>query len=314
MLSKPPAHDCRGMRFAGIRIALVLVAGMWPAATLALGITLNVVGGPAVAGRPFELVLWLDTEGEAVNAAEAILHFSADQFAPPEFRDGDSILKLWVRPPTVAGNEIRFAGVIPGGFSGRGKLLSVMLTSRRAGTWAFTLSGASVYRHDGSGTAVSIATSTQSVPVVAEDRAPAPARAVGAVSDTTPPEVFVPVVTRDPAVGDGAWFVVFATQDKGVGVDHYEVAETAEDPRAVSAAVAWPVATSPHVLADQTRRSYVGVKAVDRAGNVRLAVLPPMPAVNAGGRWRTGAMAVGAVVLFALAKVWHGRLRRRRAV
>ncbi|MEK7553062.1 MAG: hypothetical protein AAB505_03070, partial [Patescibacteria group bacterium] len=92
------------------------------------------------------------------------------------------------------------------------------------------------------------------------------------IADVIPPEDFQPVISSDPTVLSGQPFVVFATQDKQSGVDHYEVAEG----RWFFSSwfgLDWTTSDSPHQLADQTGRSRVYVKAIDRAGNERVTIV-----------------------------------------
>jgi len=89
--------------------------------------------------------------------------------------------------------------------------------------------------------------------------------------DTEVPEAFTPVVASDQSIFNGKYFLVFAAQDKGSGIDHYEVRET----RAYGKKRSWEIAESPYLLRDQTLSSYIYVKAVDRVGNERVAEISP---------------------------------------
>ena len=61
--------------------------------------------------------------------------------------------------------------------------------------------------------------------------------------------------------------MVFATIDKTSGVDYYEVKEGKHD---------FQRAESPYLLEDQSLRSKISVRAVDKAGNERIAeIIPP---------------------------------------
>lgn len=95
-----------------------------------------------------------------------------------------------------------------------------------------------------------------------------------AMIDSTPPEDFEPQIGKDPAVFGGRYFLSFAARDKTSGIDHYEVSET---PRIAWKRIEkWKMAKSPYLLRDQNLKSIVKVKAVDKAGNERIAkvVLP----------------------------------------
>jgi len=66
---------------------------------------------------------------------------------------------------------------------------------------------------------------------------------------------------------------VFATQDKGSGIDYYEIKESRQ--KFLKIFKKWVIAESPYVLKDRKLRSYVYIKAVDKAGNERIAVVEP---------------------------------------
>ena len=80
--------------------------------------------------KNFEIGVFVNTEGELVNAIEGEVIFPPDlEFV--EIRDGNSILNLWIkRPQLKEAGQVSFAGVIPGGyFGGRGYLFSLILQS-----------------------------------------------------------------------------------------------------------------------------------------------------------------------------------------
>jgi len=88
-----------------------------------------------------------------------------------------------------------------------------------------------------------------------------------AMIDSTPPEDFKPEIGRDPAIFEGKYFLSFATIDATSGVDYFEVKEGKRD---------FKRAESPYLLEDQSLESKILVKAVDKAGNERIAeIIPP---------------------------------------
>jgi len=89
------------------------------------------------------------------------------------------------------------------------------------------------------------------------------------LKDTTPPELFDIFVAQDATIFEGKAFLAFSATDKTSGIDHYEVSETKGGAREQ-----WQAATSPYLLGDQRLRSVIAVKAVDKAGNERIAILP----------------------------------------
>jgi hypothetical protein len=106
--------------------------------------------------------------------------------------------------------------------------------------------------------------------------------------DTTPPGEFKPEIGRDPSVFGGKYFLSFATTDAMSGVDYYEILEEPQKnifSRFFSknkskilgeTAQNWKVGESPYLLEDQSLQSIIKVKAVDKAGNERVAeIIPP---------------------------------------
>ena len=71
--------------------------------------------------------------------------------------------------------------------------------------------------------------------------------------------------------------MVFATQDKKSGVDHYEVAEDKTNVGVEYNKLNWHRAGSPYLLSDQSLGNFVYVKAVDNRGNERVAMLSSAP-------------------------------------
>ena len=118
--------------------------------------------------------------------------------------------------------------------------------------------------NDGTGTETN--TTISNLQFVISGQGPASQPAVVETKDIDIPESFEPMVASDPAIFDGKYFLVFVTQDKGSGIDHYEVREGREP---------FVVAESPYLLQDQNLHKKIAVKAVDRSGNERLITLPP---------------------------------------
>ena len=85
--------------------------------------------------------------------------------------------------------------------------------------------------------------------------------------DTIPPEPFEIEIHRTPEIFEGKYFITFFTSDKQTGLDYFEVKEGKRN---------WEKAESPYLLEDQDLKSIIKVKAVDKAGNERLAeYIPP---------------------------------------
>jgi len=83
---------------------------------------------------------------------------------------------------------------------------------------------------------------------------------------------------------------VFVAQDKGSGIHHYELQENRKQKIENRK---WEEAESPYVLKDQKLRSFIYVKAIDRVGNERIAMLPPRYPM----RWYERPLVWGIIIL-----------------
>lgn len=232
-------------------------------------------------GQEFKVDLMLDAEGQDINAAQGKIVFPQNNLELKEIIDGNSIINLWIEKPVLKGNKILFSGVIPGGFSGvlspyykgkkPGKIFSLIFYTKSEGDGAIEIHDAKALLNDGKGTEAPLAVYNFSAYVTTlTDEQFTISNQIP--KDIDPPELFTPEISRDPDVFDGKWFLVFITQDKGSGIDRYEVQETLNrEPNKNN----WQVAESPLLLKDQNRASYIFVKAVDRAGNQRIVVVTP---------------------------------------
>jgi hypothetical protein len=94
------------------------------------------------------------------------------------------------------------------------------------------------------------------------------------IDDTESPESFSLMLAQDIDIFEKDYFIVFVAQDKGSGIDYYEVQETKnllEDEQGGS----WQLAESPYRIIDQSLDSFIYIKAIDRAGNIRISLLEP---------------------------------------
>ena len=226
-------------------------------------------------GQLVEVGVFVDTKGEQVNAFSGEIMVPTDVAEVAQFRDGNSIINLWVEKPHVdqtTPGKIVFSGITPGGYSGdRGMLFSFIIQANKLGDITITSQNEEVLRSDGEGSAAMIT------------RAPltlvgthASSSSFFPVHDVVPPEVFTPSIVQNNNAFDGKYFIVFATQDKGSGIAEYKISE--EPQHFWSTLIPHPhhfvSVQSPYVLQDQNLRSVIYVKAIDNSGNERIIVVP----------------------------------------
>ena len=226
----------------------------------------------AQVGKKFEVILFVNTEQENINAFEGKVTFPNNLLDLKEIRDGNTIVNFWIEKPKARDNTIVFSGVTPGGFNGRnGLIFSAIFEAKKEGVAKFGVNDARTLRNDGIGSTAVLSIVPFEMVISKEAQVKIPA--LPKIADREQPELFVPEIARDESISDGKWFIVFVTQDKASGIDYYEVKESRQ--KILTFFSRWRVAESPYVLQDQELRSYVFVKAVDRAGNERMVKINP---------------------------------------
>lgn len=224
---------------------------------------------------PVEVGVFLNTQGETVNAVEGSITFPPMEALLTEIRDGGSSVNMWIERPHVIGDgEIRFAGIFPGGMNHTSVyLFSIVVQGKKTGILPITSQNERVLLHDGRGTKTDVSRS----PLYFEIKKNSETPPFLPPNDVEPPESFVPELVQDENLYGGAWALVFATEDKISGMDHFEIKEVREFG-------IWNIeygkkenrsASSPYMLHDQKLSSKIVVKAIDRSGNERVTIIEP---------------------------------------
>jgi len=227
----------------------------------------------------------IDVEDKCINVVDVNLSFSQDILKAIDFSKGDSILTIWPEAPIIDQNLglISFAGGIPGGYCGRlpgdpektsllGKIVFRVVPRGvlRDSAQVVFKDDSQILLNDGLGTLAEF-TTKGAVFTILPERLVEPSKDEWQIElrkDNIPPEPFEIKIYQDPAIFDGKYFIVFSTTDKQTGIDYYEVKEGERD---------WQRVESPYLLEDQTLKSIIKVRAVDKAGNERIAEYLPLP-------------------------------------
>ena len=112
-------------------------------------------------GEQFEASIFLNTEGEYINAVEGKVIFPENLLELKEIRDGNSIVNFWIeRPKIKSDNQITFSGIIPGGYIGKkGLIFSAIFQSKNEGKGTIEIREAKTLLNDGKGTQASLSIS-----------------------------------------------------------------------------------------------------------------------------------------------------------
>ncbi|MDO8529923.1 MAG: cohesin domain-containing protein [bacterium] len=237
----------------------------------------------------FEIGVFINTQAQDINAVEGEIRFPSEYVDVQGVYSGGSIISFWVSQPKLAGDGlISFTGVAPGGFNGsKGYLFTVIFKAKKTGNVSVSAANEEVLLNDGQGSSAVMTKAPLALEITRPKAVtpPSPTSASEASQDVppippddaVPPEPFEVQLAKSNNIFDGKWFVTFATQDKASGIDHYEVMEEAPSHsfRGLFSKSQFKTTESPYLLQDQTLKSSITIKAVDKAGNERLASIAP---------------------------------------
>jgi hypothetical protein len=270
--------------FKNIITILIIGFVLFPATTSAAILYLEPSSREYQPGDTFIVEMKIDTEGECINTIEANLSFSRDILKAVDFSQGKSIIIVWVKSPEInqEKGEISFSGGISGGYCGR--IPGDPGTSNLLGQIIFRIPGMMVRKpgeniaevkfldtsqillNDGLGTKAKLTTQGATFKILSKLEPSQDEWKEELEKDNIPPEPFEIEIQQTPAIFEGKYFITFSTTDKQTGVDYYEIREGKRD---------WQTAESPYLLDDQSLQSIIEVKAIDKAGNERIAEYTP---------------------------------------
>ncbi len=155
---------------------LFLAAGILCGANSVSAATMNVYASPASAktGDTITVSVVVDTEGAAVNAAQATVQYSSDVVEATGIDSAGSVFNFWLEGPAYSNQagHFSFIGGSTNGFNGHAiTVLRVLFKVKKTGVADFSFTNGAVTASDGSGTNVLKGMSGASV-VVTEALAP----------------------------------------------------------------------------------------------------------------------------------------------
>ena len=224
-------------------------------------------------GGLVDVGVFVNSEGESLNAFEGRVTYPADVLMLKEVRDAGSVVTVWMIRSVVGVTDagvgaVSFSGIAPGGYSGStGKLFTLIFEAKALGNPSITVVDDRILLNNGAGTSAAVHVSPLTINVVPD----IPPSILAIEPDTILPDEFTPMINRTDSAFDGKWFVTFETHDKESGIAGYFVRERLPwmDVLSWFDDADWKPTTSPYVIIDQTRKCGVEIKAVDVAGNER---------------------------------------------
>jgi hypothetical protein len=172
--------------------------------------------------------------------------------------------------------SVVFSGIVTGGISGRNlDLVDLIFEAKESGIAKIEIDeNSKVLLNNGLGTKTKLIALFQTFNILEIKGLPEIK-----IKDNFPPEPFKIYLAKNKEIFNGKYYITFETKDKQSGIAYYEISEkpinfiflAKPDIKNLS----FKKAESPYVLEDQSLRSYVVVKAVDKAGNERVEILYP---------------------------------------
>jgi hypothetical protein len=109
-------------------------------------------------GQNFSVSVLINTEGSAINAAQAILYFPTDKIKAVDISKTGSIFSLWTQEPTWSNTQgtVSFGGGLPSpGFRGQaGKVITITFQGKSSGEAKVYFGGEAILANDQWGTDV----------------------------------------------------------------------------------------------------------------------------------------------------------------
>ena len=227
----------------------------------------------------------VDTEGKTVNAIDGSVAISG--FGAVDVRDislAGSRVPMWVRTPSLspAGDSVSFVAAFPGGISGDSvQMFTLALHAGKQSTVELVPKDLKGYLNDGLGTEVPSTGPSPRITVGPASASPVDELRKSVSSDNIPPLAFPVEVLQTRELYGGRKYLSYRTADEQTGIDRYEVSE-GDGP--------WIRTGGEYVLSKQSGYQKVKIRAVDRAGNVRVVEF------SVGSRIRWWAVVAGSAV------------------
>jgi len=261
------------------------------------------------------------TPPENVTAIESYLKFDNQSLKAIDFLTGNSIL-MFIETPKINQEQgiVSFSGIIPGGYTGRlsgdpgasnllGKITFQAQKTINPQTSIYFLNNSRVLLDEGKEAKTNLVFKPLDIQISSQEVVFNPLNELEKIKeeDKIPPEDFTPEIVKI----DEKYFLVFNTQDKQSGIDHYEVATLKENLFGQLTPISnFEKGESPYPLKESDLTKTIKVKAIDKAGNTRIATLNPyVPIKWYKNYWLWGIILLGIISGYI---VYHLKLKSKR--
>lgn len=234
----------------------------------------------------------VETE-ECINAADVQLFYPVRNLTAVEFIDGNSVFSMWPKQPEIDEEEgkISFSGGSPGGYcpeDGESILLGEVLfkanhlhseATDRIRFWT----GSEVLLNDGQATSLDLSYKSSSVTINPDSEEEKDEWRDRIEKDEDGPSILDIQLQRIqlPSSLREKLILFITAKDAGSGIDRFEILEQRRVGFLAAESADWNLwdrSENPYyVLEDQSGRSIVRIRAVDKAGNETVKTVYPSP-------------------------------------
>lgn len=262
------------------------------------------------------------TPPENVTAIEGYLKFDNQSLKAIDFLTGNSIL-MFIETPKInqAQGIVSFSGIIPGGYTGRlpgdpgasnllGKITFQIQKTINPQTSIHFLDNSRVLLDEGKEAKTNLVFKPLEIKISSQEVVFNPLNELEKIKegDKIPPEEFKPKIVKI----DDQYFLVFNTQDKQSGIDHYEIRFFKSNILGQLHQISLTEkAINPCPLNISEIKNIIEVKAIDKAGNERIATLYPQIQI----KWYQNYLIWGIIILiiiFFACLIWILKLKIKR--
>ncbi|TSC76188.1 MAG: Uncharacterized protein G01um101431_809 [Parcubacteria group bacterium Gr01-1014_31] len=142
----------------GFGCSVLAAVFFWGGVVHAASLSIGPATGTVTVDSTFDISLFVNTEGDTVNALEVSVSFPPDKLQLVSPTAGKSVIELWTGPPRFNNltGRIDLQGGIPGGLKvSQGQVIKLTFRARSVGTALVKfLDNSKVLNHDGRGTDV----------------------------------------------------------------------------------------------------------------------------------------------------------------
>jgi hypothetical protein len=250
--------------------SLVFCTLFLPHSAVAAEISIGVGVASADGSRDIAVLL---RSSSPINALEGVVNVALNGEAV-DINDAGSPVQFWIERPHLSDtkDKITFAGIIPGGFSGEAVLFYIH-TKADPSQFVIDKDALRLLLNDGLGTA-------EHAVITAEK--PLPARFVRkrSVDDNIAPNPFAPTKALLPTESGDTESLVFTAHDNESGVERYEISYSPVSVDPSDPSLVWESVSNPFPLQPSQSKKFIYVKAIDRAGNIRIAEVSPSSRIS----------------------------------